>query len=380
MTTPLELADNGADSRVKINNNFTEIENAIEAIVVAGAPLATTTVKGRVKLSVAPVDADEPTAVGDNDPRLPDGDLQDALAGGDDFGTPSGSNKFVTEDLLGTGLSQVYTISGSPHTWTKPANAKAILVRLWSAGGGGQTGTVGNSQVASGGGGGMFIERLITASLTGPTVTVTVGAGGTANNNGGDTSFGSLLVAKGGKAGNLSNIGGNGAGIFDIVNNPAFGTVGGIGVANSNGLSAEYGGGAGGGSNTAATAGAGGGSIFAGAGGGGGGATIGSAGTQRSGGNGGLTGAYSAGGGAAGGAGVAAVAGNNGANASVAGGGGGGGGAADSGGTPGNGGNGLGGVRMAGGGGGGGGSVRVSGTPGTGGTGGDGYAEIITFF
>jgi microcystin-dependent protein len=67
---PLQPEDNGAVSRTKINDNFIEVENAIEAVINDGAPLATTTVKGRVKLSVAPADADEPTAVGDNDPRL----------------------------------------------------------------------------------------------------------------------------------------------------------------------------------------------------------------------------------------------------------------------------------------------------------------------
>lgn len=47
-----------------------EIDDTIEAIVNDGAPLASKTVVGRVKLSVAPVDADEPEAVGSNDTDL----------------------------------------------------------------------------------------------------------------------------------------------------------------------------------------------------------------------------------------------------------------------------------------------------------------------
>lgn len=47
-----------------------EIDDTIEAIVNAGAPLASTTVAGRSKLSTAPVNPADPIAVGDNDPRL----------------------------------------------------------------------------------------------------------------------------------------------------------------------------------------------------------------------------------------------------------------------------------------------------------------------
>jgi hypothetical protein len=45
----------------------------------------------------------------------------EALAGGGDFGTPSSTNKFVTEEKLTTKNSQriVYDFAGSPHTWTK---------------------------------------------------------------------------------------------------------------------------------------------------------------------------------------------------------------------------------------------------------------------
>lgn len=75
-------------------------------------PLATTTVKGRVKLSTAPASATEPIAVGDNDTRVPSQGENDALAG--TSGTPSSSNKYVTnDDTAETGNSKVVrTTSG----------------------------------------------------------------------------------------------------------------------------------------------------------------------------------------------------------------------------------------------------------------------------
>lgn len=57
---------------------------------------ASTTVKGITKMSVAPASATSPIAVGDNDPRVPSQDENDALVG--TSGTPSSSNKFVTND------------------------------------------------------------------------------------------------------------------------------------------------------------------------------------------------------------------------------------------------------------------------------------------
>jgi len=57
---------------------------------------ASTTVKGVTKMSVAPASATEPIAVGTNDGRVPTQDENDALVG--TSGTPSTSNKFVTND------------------------------------------------------------------------------------------------------------------------------------------------------------------------------------------------------------------------------------------------------------------------------------------
>ncbi len=60
-----------------------------------GAVIASDTAKGISKISVAPVSSTNPIAVGDNDPRVPTQGENDALVG--TYGSPSSSNKFVTE-------------------------------------------------------------------------------------------------------------------------------------------------------------------------------------------------------------------------------------------------------------------------------------------
>ena len=77
------------------NNLIADIYAAIAAVVATGTLDATTTIKGKSKMSVAPVSATEPIAVGDNDPRLPTTDEKAALAG---TGTPAVGNRYVTAD------------------------------------------------------------------------------------------------------------------------------------------------------------------------------------------------------------------------------------------------------------------------------------------
>jgi hypothetical protein len=110
-----------------------EIDDTIAAIVAAGAPDASTTVKGIARLSTAPVDPTIPIAVGTNDARLNattglTTDKENALAGGGAFGTPSSTNKFVTEDfqvdyintlLQGTSPVVESTASGVDNTATQ---------------------------------------------------------------------------------------------------------------------------------------------------------------------------------------------------------------------------------------------------------------------
>lgn len=69
----------------------------VDDIAIAGSPLATETVTGISKLTLAAADPSDPIVVGDNDPRIPTQNQKDALAG---TGTPSSSNKYVTADTL----------------------------------------------------------------------------------------------------------------------------------------------------------------------------------------------------------------------------------------------------------------------------------------
>jgi len=69
-------------------------------LAIAGSPDASTTVKGISKLSSAPASPTNPIAVGDNDTRVPTQDENNALVG--TSGTPSSSNKYVTNDDTAT--------------------------------------------------------------------------------------------------------------------------------------------------------------------------------------------------------------------------------------------------------------------------------------
>ncbi len=69
-------------------------ERKIQALEEAGVSAATTAKLGSVKMSVVPVDAASPIAVGDNDTRVPSQSENDALTG--TSGTPSSTNEYVT--------------------------------------------------------------------------------------------------------------------------------------------------------------------------------------------------------------------------------------------------------------------------------------------
>lgn len=202
----------------------------------------------------------------------------------------------------------------SSGTWTKPATGTVALIQAWGAGASGGRG--GAAHGGGGGGGGAYIERLIALASLSASVTITVGAGGTAQtsddtdgNAGGDTTFGSYLSAYGGGAGGGDNAGdnagGGGGGLTSAgsagstttggTGGGPVGSIGGVstaaannsnpfgggggGSANNGGGGGLYGGGGGGAGDTAVTGLAGGFSVFGGGGGGGGcGATAGGAG------------------------------------------------------------------------------------------------------
>ena len=144
----------------------------------ASNPNASSTVKGISKLSIDPVSATDPIAVGDNDPRI------------------------ATIPTI-----QTFLASG---TWTKPANLRYVIVEVvgGGGGGGGADGAGSDNSNASGGGGGGYSRALILEGDLGGTETVTIGDGGTGGANtgadgtdGGDTLFGAHCTGNGGGKG-----------------------------------------------------------------------------------------------------------------------------------------------------------------------------------
>ena len=164
-------------------------------------------------------------------------------------------------------ITNVQEFSGS-GTWTKPAGAVSVLVELWAGGGGGGGQA---SSFSGGGGGGGYAIFLLAASACGATESVTIGAGGaggTAGDGsaGGNTTFGSLVTARGGRGGQGGGSGNGGdSGDYELHASNAAGTSAWSSAAggSNNGVNGSAGGacimgGAGGGSGAATTSGIGG--------------------------------------------------------------------------------------------------------------------------
>src|SRR5581483_2089024 len=95
----------------------------VDGVAIAGAPDSSTSVKGIVKMSVAPVSATSPIAVGDNDSRVPTANQTAALAGNDTSIAVGSGNKVVTQTGLqnqaetyaaSTGSANAYVLTLSP--------------------------------------------------------------------------------------------------------------------------------------------------------------------------------------------------------------------------------------------------------------------------
>lgn len=128
--------------------------------------------------------------------------------------TDGTSTSWATVSGGGGGASsadiQEFTTVGS-STWAKPTGAQLVHVVVFSGGGGGGSGQRGAAGTfyggGSGGGGGARLEQWFPASALSASETITVGAGGTGGasptvagagidgQSGGDSSFGSHLIA-----------------------------------------------------------------------------------------------------------------------------------------------------------------------------------------
>lgn len=179
----------------------------------------------------------------------------------------------------------------SSGTWTKPSSATLVYVEAIGGGGGGRGATAAPS---GGGGGGGFASKIILASTLSATESVVIGAGGAGGLNtngadGGDTSFGVALVAKGGTGGKTT--GGLGGGII------RGGSLSGTELTLNDGMSSYHaGGGASGAPGATSSSFRGGSSIMGGGGGGGGGTGAGTGGVSQYAGNGGAHGGEAQGG------------------------------------------------------------------------------------
>jgi|GEM_PF-1547437 len=125
-------------------------------------------------------------------------------------------------------------------SFTVPAGVSQITVEVWGAGGGGSS-----ANTAAGGGGGGYARSVLAVS-PGDAFSYTVGAGGAAGIDGGDSSFDSTIIGGGGGSGTGSTggVGGVGSGGNDVNFN------GGAGGNSGDGSNGDRGGGGGGGSAT----------------------------------------------------------------------------------------------------------------------------------
>jgi hypothetical protein len=158
---------------------------------------------------------------------------------------------------------QVFTENG---TFTPPAGVTRVYLTMCGGGAGGRSGTANSSSIGTGGNGGGAspITYLKEASVTQTTYSVTIGAGGGSNSNGGTSSFAGINtsggVVNGGSSG-TQNYGGRGQSSFfsgGYGSGGDGGTTGMPGTAGSAGTSYGAGGGGGGGGSIGAEAGAGG--------------------------------------------------------------------------------------------------------------------------
>ena len=146
------------------------------------------------------------------------------------------SHGLTTPQGFGRLALQVFTTLGA-QTYTPTSGARWALVMCLGAGGGGGgiNGVIANQGVAGSGGAGSLSWYLY-QNPAAQTVTIgTGGTGGTAGDNdgtaGGDTSFGSLCIGKGGSLGAGETAGGATIGLGGLGGVAGTGTITGVGMA-----------------------------------------------------------------------------------------------------------------------------------------------------
>ena len=148
------------------------------------------------------------------------------------------------------GFSQQITkteIIDSSKTWTVPPGiVGSITVLVYGGGGSGQSARSGSG--GNGGNGGEMKKESFQISA-GESVDVTIGEGGSSNDNGKATSFGNYITAQGGSSGSHvgGGSGGGGGGSKAGNNGSMFGGGGAGGQESNGGNGGEFGGGGGGG-------------------------------------------------------------------------------------------------------------------------------------
>jgi hypothetical protein len=206
--------------------------------------------------------------------------------------TPASTKAALNDASNGYRLKEVVEyVAGGTFTKASYPGLRAVRVRLvggGGAGGGSSAPAAGNHSKGGGGGGGGYAESFILAASLGTSETITIGAGGTGvsganGNDGGASSFGTLVAANGGEGGNFA--------AASTIATSAVGLLGGLGTAGDI-LVAGGAGAHGTGNATLGTGGAGGSSALGGGGrsvytGAGSGSTTGIAGQQYGGGGGG---------------------------------------------------------------------------------------------
>jgi len=193
-----------AEHYAEVQDEFDDFQEQIDTLVLQNAPNSSTSAKGIGKLSVAPVDADEPIFVGDNDPRItgtPE-DFIDSSAGAGDAGKGvklNASGKIGNSMLngYGDGSDGDYTVS-SPETLTRDMYYDNLTVndtlttagyRIFVKNTLSGTGTIDNSGANGGNGGNGGTNIVGTAGTAGASTgtgifkTVAGKVGGASTNN-----------------------------------------------------------------------------------------------------------------------------------------------------------------------------------------------------